>query len=99
MTMWSLTLPPLAATLVAYDMFNPAAQRLIDSRLLNVVLPQALPLPFLDRFSPSTRAAHARSPAGSGEGGGNRLIQKMQQLLNTLSRPLLYGKERSKDLY
>jgi Kef-type K+ transport system membrane component KefB len=42
MTMWSLTLPPLAATLIAYDMFNPAGQRLIDSRLLNVVLPQVL---------------------------------------------------------
>jgi hypothetical protein len=42
MTMWSLTLPQvaatLAATLVAYDTFNPAGQRLIDSRLLNVVL-------------------------------------------------------------
>jgi hypothetical protein len=39
---WSLTLPQvaatLAATLVAYDTFNPAGQRLIDSRLLNVVL-------------------------------------------------------------
>jgi hypothetical protein len=38
MTMWSLTLPQLAATLVAYDTFNPAGQCLIDSRLLNVVL-------------------------------------------------------------
>lgn len=42
MTMWSLTLPQvaatLAATLVAYDTFNPAGQRMIDSRLLNVVL-------------------------------------------------------------
>jgi Kef-type K+ transport system membrane component KefB len=42
MTMWSLTLPQvaatLAATLVAFDTRNPAGQRLIDSRLLNVVL-------------------------------------------------------------
>ena len=42
MTMWSLTLPQvaatLAATLVAYKTFNPAGQRLLDDRLLNVVL-------------------------------------------------------------
>ena len=42
MTMWSLTLPQVAATLaaalVAFDTRNPAGQRLLDSRLLNVVL-------------------------------------------------------------
>ena len=42
MTVWSLTLPQvaatLAATLVAFDTFDPAHQRLIDGRLLNVVL-------------------------------------------------------------
>jgi Kef-type K+ transport system membrane component KefB len=42
LTMWSLTLPQVAATLaaalVAYDTFNRAEQRLIDGRLLNVVL-------------------------------------------------------------
>jgi Kef-type K+ transport system membrane component KefB len=42
MTVWSLTLPQVAATLaaalVAYDTFNPSGQRMIDSRLLNVVL-------------------------------------------------------------
>ena len=42
MTVWSLTLPQVAATLaaalVAYNTFNPTGQRLIDSRLLNVVL-------------------------------------------------------------
>ena len=42
MTMWSLTLPQvaatLAATLVAFDTRNPAGQRLVDNRLLNVVL-------------------------------------------------------------
>jgi Kef-type K+ transport system membrane component KefB len=42
LTMWSLTLPQvaatLAATLVAYNTFNAVGQRLIDSRLLNLVL-------------------------------------------------------------
>jgi hypothetical protein len=42
MTMWSLTLPQvaatLAATLVAFDTRNPAGQRLIDSRLLVVLV-------------------------------------------------------------
>jgi Na+:H+ antiporter len=42
LTVWSLTLPQVAATLaaalVAYDTFNRAAQRLIDGGLLNVVL-------------------------------------------------------------
>ncbi len=41
-TMWSLTLPQVAATLaaalVAYDTFNPAGQRLLDQRTLNAVL-------------------------------------------------------------
>ena len=40
MTMWSLTLPQvaatLAATLVAFDTRNPAGRRLIDNRLLNL---------------------------------------------------------------
>ena len=42
MTVWSLTLPQvaatLAATLVAYQTFNPVHQRLLDDRMLNVVL-------------------------------------------------------------
>jgi Kef-type K+ transport system membrane component KefB len=42
LTMWSLTLPQVAATLaaalVAFDTRNPAGERLIDSRTLNVVL-------------------------------------------------------------
>lgn len=41
-TMWSLTLPQVAATLaaalVAYNTFDPAGHRLIDENLLNVVL-------------------------------------------------------------
>lgn len=40
-TIWSLTLPQVAATLAAalvgFDTFNPAGQRLIDDRMLNVV--------------------------------------------------------------
>lgn len=42
LTVWSLTLPQVAATLaaalVAYDTLNAAGQRLVDGRLLNVVL-------------------------------------------------------------
>jgi Kef-type K+ transport system membrane component KefB len=42
LTMWSLTLPQvaatLAATLVAFDTFDPAGQRLLDARTLNVIL-------------------------------------------------------------
>ena len=40
--MWSLTLPQvaatLAATLVAFNTFDPAGQRLIGRRMLDVVL-------------------------------------------------------------
>jgi hypothetical protein len=59
--MWSLTLPQvaatLAATLVAFDTFDPAGQRLIDSRLLNVVLVLMLTTSILgpvltERFAP-----------------------------------------------
>jgi len=61
MTMWSLTLPQvaatLAATLVAFDTRNPAGQRLVDSRLLNVVLVLLLTTSILgpvltERFAP-----------------------------------------------
>jgi Kef-type K+ transport system membrane component KefB len=42
LTVWALTLPQvaatLAATLVAYDTYNTTHQRLLDSRVLNVVL-------------------------------------------------------------
>ena len=41
MTMWSLTLPQvaatLAATLVGYNTFNAAGERLIDEQILDVV--------------------------------------------------------------
>jgi Kef-type K+ transport system membrane component KefB len=42
LTMWSLTLPQVAATLaaalVAYDTFDPGGQRLLDEKMLNAVL-------------------------------------------------------------
>ena len=61
MTIWSLTLPQvaatLAATLVAFDTFDPAGQRLVDGRLLNVVLVLMLTTSILgpvltERFAP-----------------------------------------------
>jgi Kef-type K+ transport system membrane component KefB len=60
-TMWSLTLPQvaatLAATLVAYQTFNSAGQRLVDDQLLNVVLVLVLTTSVLgpvltERFAP-----------------------------------------------
>jgi Kef-type K+ transport system membrane component KefB len=61
LTVWSLTLPQVAATLaaalVAYDTFNSAGQRLVDGRLLNVVLVLMLTTAILgpvltERFAP-----------------------------------------------
>lgn len=61
LTMWSLTLPQvaatLAATLVALDTYDPAGQRLLDTRLLNVVLVLVLATSILgpvltERFAP-----------------------------------------------
>jgi Kef-type K+ transport system membrane component KefB len=60
-TMWSLTLPQVAATLaaalVAYDTLNPAGQRLLDIKMLNVVLVLMLTTAILgpvltERFAP-----------------------------------------------
>jgi Kef-type K+ transport system membrane component KefB len=60
-TMWSVTLPQvaatLAATLVAFDTFDPEHQRLIDRQLLNVVLVIMLTTSilgpvFTERFAP-----------------------------------------------
>lgn len=60
-TMWSLTLPQVAATLaaalVAFDTFDPAGHRLIDERLLNAVLVLMLTTAILgpvltERFAP-----------------------------------------------
>jgi len=65
MTMWSLTLPQvaatLAATLVAFNTFDPLHQRLIDHRMFNVVLVLVLTTATLgpvltERFAPRMRA-------------------------------------------
>jgi Kef-type K+ transport system membrane component KefB len=69
MTVWSLTLPQVAATLaaalVAYDTFDRAGQRLVDSQLLNVVLVLMLTTAILgpvltEHFAPRM----VRAPAG-----------------------------------
>ena len=61
LTVWSLTLPQVAATLaaalVAYDTFDPSHQRLLDTRMLNVVLVLMLATSILgpvltERFAP-----------------------------------------------
>jgi Kef-type K+ transport system membrane component KefB len=61
LTMWSLTLPQVAATLaaalVAYDTFDPQGQRLIDQGMLNAVLVLMLTTAilgpvFTERFGP-----------------------------------------------
>lgn len=75
-TMWSLTLPQvaatLAATLVGYDTLNRAGQRLLDAKMLNAVLVLLLTTSILgpmltERFatemSPETTPPSPRSPA------------------------------------
>ena len=74
-TMWSLTLPQvaatLAATLVAYRTFNAAGQPLLDSRMLNAVLIMVLVTAIVgpvltQRFAPRmVEAAPDRSPPTS----------------------------------
>ena len=64
LTIWSLTLPQvaatLAATLVAHETFNAAGQRLLDDRMLNVVLVLVFTTSLLgpvltERFAPRMR--------------------------------------------
>lgn len=64
LTVWSLTLPQVAATLaaalVAYGTFDPSHQRLLDTRILNVVLVLMLATSILgpvltERFAPKLR--------------------------------------------
>jgi hypothetical protein len=73
---WSLTLPQvaatLAATLVAYDTFDPSHRRLLDERMLNVVLVLMLATSILgpvltERFAPRLREEEA-APVERGEG-------------------------------
>jgi len=70
LTVWSLTLPQVAATLaaalVAYNTFDPSHQRLLDERMLNVVLVLMLATSILgpvmtERFAPRLHAEEARS--------------------------------------
>ena len=78
MTMWSLTLPQvaatLAATLTALNTFDPAGKRLIDNELLHVVfvllLTTSILGPFLtERFAPRMLEQERRGgPATSGAG-------------------------------
>ncbi len=68
LTVWSLTLPQvaatLAATLVAHDTLGPGGQRLLDDRMLNVVLVLVLVTAILgpvltERFAPRLARASA----------------------------------------
>jgi Kef-type K+ transport system membrane component KefB len=69
LTVWSLTLPQvaatLAATLVAHDTLGAAGQRLLDDRMLNVVLVLVLVTAILgpvltERFAPRLAMGYAR---------------------------------------
>ena len=73
-TMWSLTLPQvaatLAATLVAYKTFNAAGQPLLDARMLNAVLIMVLVTAILgpvltQRYVPRMVAEAKESASGS----------------------------------
>jgi Kef-type K+ transport system membrane component KefB len=72
-TMWSLTLPQVAATLaaalVAFDTFDPAGHRLVNSTLLNAVLVLMLTTSILgpvltERFAPRLRALESDGAPG-----------------------------------
>jgi len=81
-TMWSLTLPQvaatLAATLVAYKTFNAANDRLLDERTLNVVLVLILTTSILgpvmtEHFAPRlVREAPSPSPEGDANSDESR---------------------------
>src|SRR5262245_18585727 len=76
MTMWSLTLPQLAATLaatlVAFDTFDTQHQRLLDHRMFNVVLVLVLTTATLgpvltERFAPRMLEDSSADKAGGAE--------------------------------
>jgi Kef-type K+ transport system membrane component KefB len=75
-TMWSLTLPQvaatLAATLVGHDTLNSAGQRLLDSRMLNTVLVLLVTTSILgpvltERFAPEMLPESSALTTDSGE--------------------------------
>jgi Kef-type K+ transport system membrane component KefB len=77
LTMWSLTLPQVAATLaaalVAFNTFDPAGQRLIDRRMLDVVLVLMLTTAILgplltQQFAPRMLADSSAREALNGRG-------------------------------
>lgn len=68
-TVWSLTLPQVAATLVAYKTFNAAGQALLDSRMLNAVLIMVLVTAILgpiltQYYAPRMLGEVAKEPVG-----------------------------------
>jgi Kef-type K+ transport system membrane component KefB len=74
-TVWSLTLPQVAATLaaalVAFDTYDRSGQRLINVRLLNVVLVLMLSTSILGpvmtaRFAPRMSEKTAETPPSNG---------------------------------
>jgi Kef-type K+ transport system membrane component KefB len=66
-TMWSLTLPQvaatLAATLVAFNTFDPAGRRLLDTRMLNAVFVMMLTTSILGPLLTQHFAARMRDEA------------------------------------
>ncbi len=89
LTVWSLTLPQVAATLaaalVAYDTFNPAGQRLVDGRLLNVVLVLMLTTAILGPVL-TARFAPGMLPEKSAGGGCEVGNTKCPDFLNASHR-------------
>ncbi len=79
--MWSLTLPQVAATIVAFDTVNAAGQRLIDVHLVNVVLVLMLttsiigPL-FTQRLLPRMLA---EQPIATRPAGATAVVEKPAQ--------------------
>jgi Kef-type K+ transport system membrane component KefB len=76
LTIWSLTLPQvaatLAATLVAYNTFDANHQRLIDTRMLNVVLALML---FTSILGPILTERFAPRLLGGGSASADRVKQ------------------------
>jgi hypothetical protein len=75
LTVWSPTLPQvaatLAATLVAHDTVSATGQRLLDDRMLNVVFVLVLVTAILgpvltERFAPRLAVGYARAEAKIG---------------------------------
>jgi Kef-type K+ transport system membrane component KefB len=89
MTVWSLTLPQVAATLaaalVAFDTFNPEHQRLVDEHLLNVVLVLMLTTsilgPLLTQYFAPRLLAEAASGGGSAISAATISLSDQQRIV------------------